>query len=246
MTKPFETKRPILMSVLYTVLVLVFPVIAGTIITIFSLGEVMSKLVQAGCFALAVVVVYIIIKRKANSLYNVGFQRPAAKSAGKAILYIPLLAVEVLPLIYGFEEGLSLPLLVAALLVTICVGLAEELYFRGLILKTIRQENLWLAIILSSVLFGVGHLSNLAAGASVGGTILQVIFAFFFGLVAAEISILTESIFIPIIWHTVHNFISFTSATWPKTSELILFAVQCVVLLGYGIYLWKAIRRNSI
>lgn len=78
------------------------------------------------------------------------------------------------------------------------------------------------------------------------GTILQVIFAFLFGLVAAEISILTESIFIPIIWHTVHNFISYTSATWPKTSELILFAVQCVVLLGYGIYLWKAISRYSL
>lgn len=123
----------------------------------------------------------------------------------------------------------------------IAVGFAEEFYFRGLILKILQQKGIKLSIILSSVLFSIGHLSNLLNGASFWNTILQLIFAFLFGLVAAEITILTKSIMIGVIWHIAHNFIALITQSGDTTKDLIILGVQCVILLIYNFYLIKKI-----
>ena len=46
----------------------------------------------------------------------------------------------------------------------LCVGFVEEVIFRGFLFKAIARDNETLAIIISSVTFGLGHLLNLVNG----------------------------------------------------------------------------------
>ena len=61
----------------------------------------------------------------------------------------------------------------------ILVGFAEETMFRGILLRALRTAGRPEArvIVISSGLFGLFHLSNWAAGAPLGGTLIQVVIA---------------------------------------------------------------------
>lgn len=61
----------------------------------------------------------------------------------------------------------------------ILVGFAEETMFRGILLRALRTAGRPEArvILFSSLLFGLFHLSNWAAGAPLGGTLVQVVIA---------------------------------------------------------------------
>lgn len=121
----------------------------------------------------------------------------------------------------------------------LAVGFTEELYFRGIIVDILKRKGIVTVIFLSSVLFSIGHLANLLAGAPLNETILQVIFAFLFGVVAVQITLATNSFLIPAIWHTLHNFIASITASNDGSESMIISGLQGVILLVYGIYLWK-------
>ncbi|GEM_PF-4491057 len=70
-------------------------------------------------------------------------------------------------------------------------------------------QGLKVAILGSSILFSIGHLANLASGADLLMTLLQITYAFLFRLVCAEIVAKTKSIMFPIVWHAMHDFIAF-------------------------------------
>ncbi|MCW07411.1 CPBP family intramembrane metalloprotease [Listeria monocytogenes] len=72
---------------------------------------------------------------------------------------------------------------VVLLFFTLFVGISEEVFFRGLILSKLKSENMNSAIMISSALFAVLHLTNLAGGVSIEYAILQLLFAFIFGIV---------------------------------------------------------------
>lgn len=61
-------------------------------------------------------------------------------------------------------------------------GLYEELWFRGLILGSLSGRGMLPAALLSSALFGLAHLSNIAFGADPAITATQVVGAFCFGI----------------------------------------------------------------
>ena len=42
----------------------------------------------------------------------------------------------------------------------LCVGFMEEVIFRGLLFKAIAKDNAKMAIVISSVTFGLGHVLN--------------------------------------------------------------------------------------
>lgn len=230
--------KPILKSILYTLLILLFPIGAGVVITIMQLTDVSATLVQAAFFALAALCGFFILNKSVFTLQNIGYRIPQKNSSKKLLWYSPLILIEILPILNGWQDNLNAPIILSTLLLMACVGLAEELYFRGLILQSLKTRNVRLAIVLSSMLFSIGHLSNLAGGADLTATLLQVLFALLFGLVAAEIAVQSKSILLVSIWHFVHNTISTLTATETLLSENILLAAQCSLLLLYSIYLW--------
>ena len=92
------------------------------------------------------------------------------------------------------------------------VGLFEELAFRGcvftLILRNRRRnsKDVFYAILLSSAVFGLIHLTNLFAGASPGSVFLQIGYSFLIGGMCSVVLIKTGNIFFPAIIHGVYNF----------------------------------------
>ena len=139
--------------------------------------------------------------------------------------------------------------LFANLFLTLGIGMAEEIFFRGIIC------NLWLkygvikAMLLSSVLFGMSHILNVAGGADLLATILQVCFAIVYGMVFTVIFIEGNSLIPCVLMHALHDFCSFISAEGSMQSDMILGAVQFVILLAYFLYMlhqrrWEYMRNE--
>jgi len=72
-------------------------------------------------------------------------------------------------------------------------------------------------------------------------TLLQIAFAFLFGLVCAEIVAKTKSVIFPIIWHATHDFIAFLTNSEPNVLSVSIYTFHCLVLIGLAIYFWRAL-----
>lgn len=238
--------HPYAFSVFISFFILLFPFISGAIVTGLVLEEIETRLVQGLAFALAGLVGSSIAK---NRFGNLDFLKPnfLTKEEGKKYLYfIPIILVECLPLFFGLKDKISLALLVTYLFFTLAVGFTEELYFRGIIANALKEKGLKVAIFLSSLLFSLGHFLNLLIGVSLMDTLFQVILAFFFGLLAVQISFATKSIFIPIIWHFFHNLISTLTFATREEMGLYIGGLQCIVFILFSFYLGRKFPLLSI
>lgn len=227
---------PIFLSILFTLLALVFPTIAGAIIAIKNISSLSTiYLIQFAAFTCGILVTLWIMKKSKFSLPDFGFRKFKAEAWMAVIVVFELIA---------FFNGITLNdgfSVLTLLLFVIAVGFCEELIFRGLIFKYLSAKGLKVAILGSSILFGIGHLANLASGADFLLTLLQIAFAFLFGLVCAEIVAKTKSVIFPIIWHATHDFIAFLTNSEPNVLSVSIYAFHCLVLIGLAIYFWRAL-----
>jgi len=86
---------------------------------------------------------------------------------------------------------------------------------------------------------------NGLGGACLTETIIQIFFAQFYGVIMAIILIRNESIWPCVILHFLHDFCSWIGNDMVLTSEIILVAVQTVVMLAYMIYLISLERKRG-
>ena len=131
---------------------------------------------------------------------------------------LPALAVALanLPLISFLNGNMSLVRDGAddiALFVVYCisVGVLEELVFRGVLFPALAgsftqdKKGFIKAFVLSSVLFGAAHLSNLFRGAGVGATLLQVLYTILTGGLFCFVFIQTKNILCSAGVHALYN-----------------------------------------
>lgn len=139
-------------------------------------------------------------------------------------------------------RGVQLPdgsLLLATVLFVLSVGLAEELFFRGIGLYYLRQafsnRN---AILISSVIFGVGHVAAILANPSLTLVVLSIINATLYGFFAASWAVKNQSIYYLMIHHALFNLVDYVHRL--SGNELILsYAVRGALLLVMGWYYFK-------
>ncbi|WP_068784534.1 CPBP family intramembrane glutamic endopeptidase [Paenibacillus phocaensis] len=124
-------------------------------------------------------------------------------------------------------------------LFTVAVGFNEELYFRGLSFSFLSRIGRKQAVIGSAVVFGVLHAANALSGTNPLEVLLQIAFAFLAGLALALIVSITRSLWIGIVWHTVHNFLSFSSEMVFDRTALVVVSAQVFILLICTVGLWK-------
>lgn len=100
-----------------------------------------------------------------------------------APLFLPAAVTLALALAYGgqWRPASVLGFFVLAAL----VGLTEEILFRGLVFGALRRTGARGAVAVSAALFGLLHMLNIAAGAGVLATVLQVLYAFALGCAMA-------------------------------------------------------------
>ena len=101
---------------------------------------------------------------------------------------------------------LPLPRILTFLLNMILVGVAEELVFRGIIAQTLLERygtaraGVWKACLVSGVLFGAAHLSNLL-GSEPFGVLMQCVFAASLGVMLAAIYFRTGNLWVTVFLH---------------------------------------------
>ncbi|WP_439690092.1 CPBP family intramembrane glutamic endopeptidase [Curtobacterium sp. SP.BCp] len=122
------------------------------------------------------------------------------------------------------------------------VGVFEELMTRGVLLVGLRRRLPEFAVwAVSCVLFGLLHLLNILAGAGVGPTLLQVVFAASFGSTLYVARRLTGSLLAPVLLHAFWDFGSIGYSTTADPSDLSALTVAGVIglfsfgLLAFGI-----------
>ncbi len=143
---------------------------------------------------------------------------PLQKPIGKSLLFLlPSLAVAInnFPLI-GLATGnayvtdpIGGVLIVAAY--CLAIGMFEEFAFRGLFYLMIldgrrssTKQIFWTTAV-SSAVFGLVHLVNLAIGASPGATLLQVGYSFLIGGMCAIVLLKTANIWYCVLLHFVYD-----------------------------------------
>lgn len=92
----------------------------------------------------------------------------------------------------------------------LCVGLMEELLFRGLLQSLLfdvfKKRGIIVAVAVNSALFGAWHLANLFAGASIGPTLLQAGYSFLIGAMLSSVLLRTGNIWTGVFLHALFNF----------------------------------------
>ena len=127
---------------------------------------------------------------------------------GKNMLYyLPLLAISTVNLWLGAKMNLTPAALVFHILLMLCVGFLEELIFRGFLFEALRKKGLKIAIVVSSLTFGIGHIVNLfnGSGMSIGAVLFQMVYAVLFGFLVVTVYLRSGSLIPCIVSHQMVN-----------------------------------------
>lgn len=228
--------RVLFSSFIFSITLMIFPVASGVIIVMKHLDALQSYWLQ-GIFmmlSIAVPAIFILITR--IKPHQIGLNRVEKGSVKTVLYFIPIVASKIGFLFGGINHDIHT--IVALAFFTTAIGLSEEIYFRGIILRklmtgfTIKQ-----AIILSSALFAIIHASQAFSGLGIIMVMLTIINALIFGIITSEIVILTKSMIPVIIWHIMYDFINWIVLV-KGTNEVILIVIQSVIVILYAGYLW--------
>ena len=128
---------------------------------------------------------------------------------------------------------------VFAVISMLLVGYVEEVIFRGFLFKAlIPKDGIKLAVIISSVTFGMGHIINLFAGHADLETVIQVFFAIGWGFIFTLVFYKSQSLIPGIIAHSLIDvFSEFANASHSYMTGRIYMGATILVAIVYGIYL---------
>lgn len=198
---PWPLRRPRLVAVGLALVPVVFTAAGSAIGQVLELPATTAMLVTAAAAAVSALVGLLIVRAARPAAATFGLRAPRRVNRW---LYAPLAATVAIALATG---GVSTTAAGAAaiLALTAAVAVNEEVFFRGLVLTALRSRGVGYAIVGSSILFGVLHLSALAGGISPLYSALQVVFAALFGVVAAQVVTRTGSLAPAIAWHLLYD-----------------------------------------
>jgi membrane protease YdiL (CAAX protease family) len=178
---------------------------------------------------------------KRNGLFE-SYGLCASKATACSMLYyLPVFAMLTTNLWYGVTMNYGLPETLLYILSMFCVGLLEEVIFRGLLFNAMRVDSVKWAVIVSSVTFGIGHIINLVngSGAELIPNLLQVVYATAAGFMFVMIYCKTESLIGCIIVHGLFNALSvFSNESAATTETRIIFCILLTAITAaYAVYL---------
>ncbi len=124
-----------------------------------------------------------------------------------------------------------------AVLSMLLIGLIEELIFRGFLFRALLQrDSVPVAITISAVTFGIGHIVNLLAGQGGLESLIQVFFAIAWGYLFTFVFYKSGSLWVCIAVHGLVDVFS-KFAAHEGHSEYGYVAVTIVVAAAYCLYL---------
>ncbi|QPQ37605.1 CPBP family intramembrane metalloprotease [Lysinibacillus sp. JNUCC-52] len=232
-----EMKKIILKIIGLEMLLIIFYVVNGAFV---SIQQPSSPFLQ---FALLIplaigLFLYIAIKKKWRHYFFIGINKE------NIIVYSPLLIVLCIILIgtKGLNFASISDLLLMLLMQMFIVAFIEETIFRGILLRMLLPKGTFVAVWISSILFGITHALQLIGGQSIEDTIIQIIYALLVGLVLSLLIIDGQSIILTILFHGLNNFFNFmgNAESSMLTAYIIIF-----VLFVYMLVLWRRVKKKA-
>lgn len=185
--------------------------------------------------ALTAVLAAFIIK---NGLQNKYGLCKANQPASKFLWFIPLGILVSRNLWLGAATNLVGFDLICYLCTMLCVGFVEEILFRGMLFRAIEKDNHRMAVVISSVTFGLGHILNMLNGVQSQWivNICQVIGAIAIGFLFVMIFDRGGSLWPCIIAHSAIDMVSAFAneaavQAQPRLRLLLLGALLAIVVL---------------
>ncbi len=203
-----------------------------------------TYLVAAAAVTAAAVLGLLRMARSRPTLASFGIRGPARGSGRRVLWFLP---IALGPILVAASTGLSVDraLIPGFLWLAAAAAVSEEVWYRGLLMATLRPLGERTAIVGSAVIFGVLHLANLLGGASPTYAVLQLLFAALFGLVAALLVSHTGSLWPAIAWHFAHDAVTYLGGDALTATTLGVLAVECAVLTAYAVVLWRRLPGTS-
>ena len=170
--------------------------------------------------------------------------------AKRFLYYLPLIIIASTAFWGGFKLQYGFPEALLYFISMCCVGFLEEVLFRGLLFRAMEKENLRMAILVSSLTFGLGHIVNLFNGSGKDpiSSAIQIVFAVLIGFVLVLIFLHGKSLISCILFHAANNAFKVFSAEGnlnPQTERLLNLVLIVIVLGGYSLYLVRAFSKNA-
>ncbi|MBQ2957198.1 MAG: CPBP family intramembrane metalloprotease [Clostridia bacterium] len=121
----------------------------------------------------------------------------------------------------------------------LCVGLIEEVIFRGLLFRAIEKDGYTAAIIICGLTFGIGHIMNLLSGAEFLPTLMQIVYASAAGFCFTLFFSKTGHLIPCIICHSLLNATSIFSVPSSLAVQAVHALLLTVIAGGYALYLYR-------
>ncbi len=122
--------------------------------------------------------------------------------AGSYLFFIPMLILMTGNLWGGFGIAYDGINQVFAVISMLLIGFIEEMLFRGLLFRALlKRDPAPVAITISAVTFGIGHIVNLFAGQASAETVIQVFFAIAWGFIFTFVFYKSGSLLVCVIVH---------------------------------------------
>ena len=165
------------------------------------------------------------------------------KDMKKYLYFIPVWVLATGNVWDGFSLSYQGAPLVCAVLSMILVGFVEEMIFRGFLFRAMLGENKpVVAIIVSAVTFGIGHIVNLFMGQASFETVLQIVFAVSWGFILTMVCYKSGSIIPCMIAHAIIDALSVLGAE----NEVVAYIYIGVTVVTAVIYCtWLARIKNE-
>ncbi len=239
--------KAILFSLLWCLIILAFPITSGVIASITKLDKISTIILQGSFMLLSLLLPLIFLLTKKWNTSEIGFNRVTKEGARNVLYFLPLLLIIVPCAIEGFRIE-SIQYFFAVLYLYIFVGIAEELYFRGIIPYYLGKtfDIKWIVII-SSLIFALGHSVTILTDGNIAMMILTVINALIFGFLTIEMYMLCKSIIPGMFIHFLFDFeTKFIRMNGNKLliAEIIRGAVMALIALCFAIILYKKSKKD--
>ncbi len=230
-------------SFLWGICILLFPVFSGVLSVILSLGTAESLFFQ-GLFMIASLTIPLCFILSGKWKWEeIGFGKYDVERSKKAYHFLPLFAIFIPAAIQGFYFK-SILYVIGNLFLYLTVGIAEEIYFRGIIPKYLKTAFSTKGVILfSATIFGIGHIATAFTAKDGWQIFLTILNAFLFGWLAIEIELVSKNIIPVILLHFLFDFETKIVAM----NEIMLLVAECVrgaIVFAAAVWLATIIQQN--
>lgn len=195
-----------------------------------------SPIMTAVLAAISVLLFMFIKKNHLEERY--GFVK--WKGGAKEYLYfIPMLIVMTGNIWGGVGMAYSGAAQVFAVVSMMLIGFAEEVIFRGLLFRAmLKKDPPPVAIAVSAITFGIGHIVNLFAGQANLETVIQIFFAIAWGFIFTFAFYKSGCLWVNIIVHGIVDVLSkFSAAESNIVMTYIYVGTTILIAIVYSVYL---------